>query len=73
MIIRFRRKKKRYTDKYLSNLVIKAGNLARYWEIEAERTAATGNLPRMKRILNHIHRVAQVQQLALTRRDDYRR
>lgn len=57
-------KKKKYTDKYLCNLIIKAGNLAQLWQLEAESLAKTGDVKRMERILNHLYRISKIQQLA---------
>lgn len=57
-------KRKKYTDKYLTNLIIKAGNLAQLWHMELQKSATENDLNRVKRIYNHIHRIGMIQQRA---------
>ncbi|MBA7665291.1 hypothetical protein ES703_73361 [subsurface metagenome] len=62
-------KRKKYTKKYLNNLVIKAGSLARLWHMELQRCQMTLDVKRAKRILNHIYRIGRVQNEAIVKRD----
>jgi len=63
-------KRKKYTDKYLTNLIIKAGNLARYWALEIKKASLNMDIVRLKRITNHLYRIAKIQAMAQTIRDD---